>query len=89
MRGDRKGITHSISYKFADLIAEWSRHEIITHQSKNSQQVIGRFMDACEPGMLASPIIHEGLDFADDKARYQFIHTGLSQPPDSSSQKTR
>lgn len=73
MRGDRKGITHSISYKFADLIASSSRHPIITHQSKNSQQVIGRFMASGEPGMLASPIIHEGLDFADDKARYQFI----------------
>lgn len=73
MRGNRKGITHSISYKFADLIAHHSRHEIITHQSKNSQQVIGRFMHDTSPGMLASPIIHEGLDFADDKARYQFI----------------
>jgi ATP-dependent DNA helicase DinG len=73
MRGDRKGITHSISYRFADLIASSSRHPIITHQSKNSQQVIGRFMASEEPGMLASPIIHEGLDFIGKKAEYQFI----------------
>lgn len=73
MRGDRKGITHSISYKFADLIAHSSRHNIITHQSKNSQQVIGRFMVSEEPGHLASPIIHEGLDFIGKKAEYQFI----------------
>lgn len=73
MRRDRKGITHSISYRFADLIASYSRHEVITHQSRNSQQVINRFMISSEPGMLVSPIIHEGLDFADDRARYQFI----------------
>jgi Rad3-related DNA helicase len=73
MREDRKGITHSISYRFADLIAHYSRHEVLTHKSQNAQSVINGFMNSPDPGMLVSPIIHEGLDFADDRARYQFI----------------
>jgi len=72
-RLDRKGITHTVSYKFAELFYATSRHKIITHKSHNSQLTISRFMSDPQPSHLASPVINEGLDFDGDKARYQFF----------------
>lgn len=68
-----KGIIHTISYRYAEMIAETSRHRIITHKSHNAQNVIRRFMSDPVPGVLASPIISEGFDFDGDKARWNLI----------------
>lgn len=68
-----KGIVHSVSYKHADLIKKYSRHAILTHNSRNKQQEIDRFLSSSNPDILASPVIGEGVDFFDDRARYQFI----------------
>lgn len=79
---DRKGIIQSVSYPYAERLAATSRHKIITHKSRNSQSVIDEFMSNKSPGILASPIIYEGFDFADDKARFN-IFLKVPTPPDS------
>lgn len=91
-RLDLKGITHSVSYDYAELFSSTSRHKILTHRSHTAQRVISHFMSDPLPGHLASPVIGEGLDFAGDRARYQFfwkVPTKYSRDPLIAARKKR
>lgn len=75
-RQDRKGIIHSISYDWAELIKSQSKfsHLITTHaRGLQGREEIDRFKRSSRPGVLISPIVEEGHDFKDDLARYQII----------------
>lgn len=70
------GIIHSISYKYASLLSEHCESDIMTHTSRDAQSTIRAFLDTeSRPNVavLASPVIGEGIDFANDLARYQII----------------
>lgn len=91
-RLDRKGITHSVSYAYAERFAQESRHNIITHKSRDAQRVISQFMADPEPGHLASPVLTEGLDFTGEKARYACwwkVPLAYSQDPLTAARKKR
>jgi Rad3-related DNA helicase len=86
-----KGLIQSISYDYADMVKSLSSHKIITH-GKHNKHVIDQFMSNPKPGILASPVISEGLDFADWKARYQIIlkiPTSDSRHPLTAARKKR
>jgi ATP-dependent DNA helicase DinG len=72
-----KGLTHSISYKWAKRVADLSRDisgpEILTHQPHNSRQIIDAWMEDSSPSHIASPILGEGIDLKGDLCRYQII----------------
>lgn len=91
-RLDLKGITHSVSYAYAERFAQESRHEIITHKPRDGQRVISDFLGDPTPGHLASPILTEGLDFWGWKARYCFwwkVPTVYSKDPLTAVRKKR
>lgn len=72
-----KGVTHSISYKWAERIKSQLREiggaEIVTHSSYNSRAVIDSWMRDSFPSHIASPILGEGIDLKGDLCRYQII----------------
>lgn len=74
---DYKGLTHSISYKWAERIKSQLREiggaEIITHSSYNSRNVIDSWMRDSQPSHIISPILGEGVDLKGDLCRYQII----------------
>lgn len=69
----RKGLIHSISYRYAEIIKRASRSPIVTYKPHEAQQAISRFMASTSPSTLCGPNFAEGYDFKDDLARYQFI----------------
>lgn len=68
-----KGLIHSVSYDHAELIARYSRHDIITHKSREAREVIDRWIADPSPSIIASPVMAEGVDLTGDLARFQFI----------------
>lgn len=87
-----KGITHSVSYAYAERFKEESRHRIITHKSREAQRAIAQFMEDPDPGHFASPVLTEGLDFTGDKARYAFfwkVPSKYSKDPLTAARKKR
>lgn len=74
-RQDRRSLIHTISYALADKTGLWSRFrdQIITHKSGGLRSAMERFLSTPPPTTLASPVIKEGYDFKDDKARFQII----------------
>jgi Rad3-related DNA helicase len=74
----RKGLIHSISYRYADIIKRASKHrdEIITYKPHEAQRIISQFMEDSKTHptpILCGPNFAEGYDFKDERARYQFI----------------
>ena len=74
-RRDRKGIIHTVSYRRARLIQEYSEFAsaMILHESADTRQAVERFKAAGEGAILVSPAISTGYDFPDDQCRYQLI----------------
>lgn len=74
-RLDRKGLIHTISYPYAEMISERfePRELLLTHNKRNLQNVLTKYRSSQEPFVLASPAIREGYDFPGDIARYQII----------------
>jgi len=71
---DVKGIVHSVSYKLAKMITDAAMftdadQRIITHDSKDREQIIDRFKKSDEPLVLISPSIERGLDLPGDLCR--------------------
>lgn len=69
-----KGIIHSISYSHAEKIKAYCTQDILTHNSQNKQVILDMFLHSTDPLALASPVLGEGVDFADDRARYQIVY---------------
>jgi Rad3-related DNA helicase len=70
-----RGLIHSGSYDRAAFIAENSRHKglIITHSNNKGLAEAKERFYASRNGILVSPAIVEGEDFAYDKATWQII----------------
>lgn len=66
-----KGIIHTVSYKINKYIVEHdTTGRIITHDGRNQQEIINKFLDSDKPLVLASPSITRGIDLKDDLGRF-------------------
>jgi hypothetical protein len=72
-RQDRRSLIHTNSYDLMDDVYDRSRmkSQIIKHYQGGLPEAMDRFLSTPPPVTLASPIIKEGYDFKDDKARFQ------------------
>lgn len=68
-----RGVIHSRSYDYAERIVSGSRHNLISHNSRNAQTIIQGWLKSEGPSTIVSPIMTEGIDLKDDLARYQII----------------
>jgi ATP-dependent DNA helicase DinG len=74
-RQDRKGITHTVSYKRRNMLLEGSefRDRMVIHDSRTAKSAVEQFKSA-EPGaLLVSPSMTTGYDFPDSQCEYQII----------------
>lgn len=71
----RKGIIHTVSYRWAHEICERSKHGkyLMTHDRRNTARVVEQFKNTQRPVVLLSPAIDSGYDFIDDYCRWQLI----------------
>jgi len=70
----QKGIIHAVSYALANKIMEGvDSVRLITHNSKDRQDVIDQFTNSDEPLVLVSPSIERGLSLEEDKCRFIII----------------
>lgn len=67
---NEKGIIHAVSYKLAEKIMESGEPRLITHNSKNRDEIIAQFKESEKPLVLVSPIITRGVDLPDDLCRF-------------------
>lgn len=74
-RQDRRSLIHPVSYALGETARSWSRFkdQIITHKSGGLPEAMERFINTPPPVTLDSPVIKEGYDFKDDRARFQII----------------
>lgn len=75
---NEKGIIHCQSYKIQKIIAdhfEGTPHgsRLLTHTSKDRNDVINYHVRSEDPTILLSPSMTEGLDLRDDLSRFQII----------------
>jgi len=70
----QKAVIHAVSYALANKIMEGvDSTRLITHGSKDRQEVIDRFTNSDEPLILVSPSIERGLSLEEDKCRLIII----------------
>lgn len=71
---DQKGIIHAVSYSLKDKIIEGlDSSRLITHNSKDRQEVIDEFIASDKPLVLISPSLERGISLEDDKCRFIII----------------
>jgi Rad3-related DNA helicase len=71
---DVKGIIHAVSYSLANKIIDGvDSLRLITHNSKDRQEVIDRFTTSDEPLVLISPSLERGISLEEDKCRFIII----------------
>jgi Rad3-related DNA helicase len=71
---DQKGIIHAVSYSLANKIIEGvDNHRLITHNSKDRQEVIDEFICSDKPLVLISPSLERGISLEEDKCRFIII----------------
>jgi len=70
-----KGIIHTVSYARRDMVLERSkfRDHMITHNRRNTEDVVRKFKRSTAPCILVSPSMATGWDFPDDECRWQII----------------
>lgn len=69
-----KGLIHAPSYMAAqDLVGAIKSDRVITHSKVDLQSVLTEFYDSDKPLVLVSPTCQQGVDFKDDRARFQII----------------
>jgi len=83
---DVKGLIHAPSYTAAIALQAALRdsNRVVTHSKDDFQQVLQAFYSSAEPKVLISPICQQGVDFREDRARFQII---LRVPYPSTSSK--
>jgi Rad3-related DNA helicase len=74
-RTDRKGIIHTVSYaRCKDILSIAKYRDIMmTHDSRNTEEVVKEFKKAKPPRILVSPSVGTGWDFPFDQCEYQII----------------
>lgn len=66
-----KGIIHAVSYKLAKYIMDQiGIDRLITHDSKNREEVLEEFRRSKERLILVSPSLERGVDLPDDDCRF-------------------
>jgi ATP-dependent DNA helicase DinG len=71
---DVKGLIHSPSYMAAEQITHRLRNRrILTHDKHNFLQKLEEFLKATDNKVFISPVCSQGMDFKDDRARFQII----------------
>jgi len=71
---DQKGIIHAVSYALANKIIEGvDNSRLITHNSKDRQEVIDEFVESTEPLVLISPSLERGISLEEEKCRFIII----------------
>jgi Rad3-related DNA helicase len=74
-RLDRKGLIQTGSYERRDLVLRHSRHRghYVTHEPRNTADVVERFKAMDRNGYLVSPSVHTGFDFPYDTCRVNVL----------------
>lgn len=67
---NQKALIHCVSYKFADMILGIGDPRIGTHNSKNREEVLDKFIRSRNPLILVSPSMERGVDLPDDLCRF-------------------
>ncbi len=71
---NQRGVIHAVSYALANKIIEGvDSPRLITHNSKDRQEVIDQFTSSEEPLVLVSPSIERGLSLEEEKCRFIII----------------
>ena len=71
---DVKGLIHAPSYRAMEEMADViGNSRIITHGSDNFQQKLEEFYARTDNAVFMSPICQQGVDFKNDRARFQVI----------------
>jgi len=68
-----KGIIHSVSYALAEDIMDIGNPRLMTHDSKDRQEVLDEFIASSGPSVLVSPSIIRGIDLPGDLCRFVFF----------------
>ncbi len=72
--GDAKGLIHAPSYDAAEQIANRiGGSRLMTHGKHDTQDKLQLFYDSKDPLVFVSPVCQQGVDFKDDRARFQII----------------
>lgn len=72
--GDAKGLIHAPSYDAAQqIVFALPGNRAITHTSSDSQEKLEGFYASSEPLVFVSPVCQQGVDFKEDRARFQII----------------
>lgn len=74
-RLEKKGIVHTVSYARAQMLKTRSRFrdKMIVHEPSEARRTVEQFKKAGAPAILVSPVVHTGIDFPFDEARFQII----------------
>jgi Rad3-related DNA helicase len=71
---DAKGLIHAPSYDAAQQIVKaLPGSRAVTHTSRDFQHNLKDFYDSPEPLVFVSPVCQQGVDFKDDRARFQIV----------------
>lgn len=72
---DKKGLIHVPSYEFGrELISAMpDEPRLLGHASDNTQETLDKFFQSEQALVLVSPVCTEGVDFKDDRARFQIV----------------
>ena len=72
-RHDAKGLIHAPSYVKAAQIAEAIGGRAVTHNSEDFIATLNGFYRTAGNPVFVSPICQQGVDFKDDRARFQIV----------------
>jgi Rad3-related DNA helicase len=71
---DQKGIIHATNFKIVNYIIENIKdNRLITHDSKNREQILKMHTQTDQPTVLISPSMSEGVDLVDNLSRFQIL----------------
>lgn len=70
---EEKGIIHTVSWKLNKVIMEIGNKRLMTHTSKNKNEMLNKFMSSNLPLVFVSPSSTRGLDLGGDKCRFSIL----------------
>lgn len=71
---DVKGLIHAPSYSTAmAIVGAVPGGRLVTHSSGDFQERLEEFYESKDPLIFVSPVCQQGVDFKDDRARFQII----------------
>lgn len=71
---DAKGLIHAPSYEAAGEIASFvPGNRLMTHGRHDFQEKLEEFYASKQPLIFVSPVCQQGVDFKDDRARFQIL----------------